>query len=174
MKKDLNIDTGTKILKVKSLNDYIFDINEPLINYTYFNECVKLNRTPEYLIINDPFTTEVQEDVSKELYSKDSKSKLDEKNLRSSSIRRVTVSSSMPNPKNMGKNSLENVAFYDKNKDENIKGVNLKTDLEKVVNKSSKNASSTPTPKKGGGTGDINNLIDLLVKEVDQNIQNQS
>jgi hypothetical protein len=179
IKKDLNIDTESKILKVKSLNDYIFDINEPLINYTYFNECVKLNKTPEYLIIDNPFITEVSEDAMNQIYGDNTKqslfSSLKGDNLRGSSIRRVTLSSSMPTPINKGKNALENIAFYDKNKDENIKGVNVKADLEKIVNKSSKSTSApAPTPKKGGGTGDINSLIDLLVKEVDQNIQSQS
>ena len=53
MIKNLNIDINSKILKAKSLNDYIFDVREPLINYTYFNECVKLNKTPEYLILDN-------------------------------------------------------------------------------------------------------------------------
>ena len=34
--------SNKKILKVCSLNDYIFDLNEPLINFTYIQECKKL------------------------------------------------------------------------------------------------------------------------------------
>ena len=33
-------DPYKKILKVRSENDYIFNINEPLINFSYLNECV--------------------------------------------------------------------------------------------------------------------------------------
>ena len=41
-------------MKVRSLNDYIFDIKEPLIHFSYLNECVRLNLMPEYLIIDNP------------------------------------------------------------------------------------------------------------------------
>ena len=61
-KSDITFDIESKILKAKGLNDYIFDVKEPLIYYTYFNECVKLNKTPEYLIIDSPFMTEVSPD----------------------------------------------------------------------------------------------------------------
>ena len=43
-----------KILKVRSLNDYIFDLKEPLIHFSYLNECIRLNLMPEYLIIDNP------------------------------------------------------------------------------------------------------------------------
>jgi hypothetical protein len=48
------LDPKKKILKVRSLNDYIFDIKEPLINFAYINECIRLNLIPEYLIIDNP------------------------------------------------------------------------------------------------------------------------
>ena len=41
---------ANKILKVLSQNDYIFEVNEPLINFQYINDCVKLNKTAEYII----------------------------------------------------------------------------------------------------------------------------
>ena len=43
-----------KILKVLSQNDYIFDVNEPLINFQYINDCVKSNKIAEYLVIDNP------------------------------------------------------------------------------------------------------------------------
>ena len=43
-----------KILKVRGLNDYIFDINEPLINFSYINECISQSKNAEYLIIDNP------------------------------------------------------------------------------------------------------------------------
>ena len=161
MIKNLNIDINSKILKAKSLNDYIFDVREPLINYTYFNECVKLNKTPEYLILDNPFMN-APEGAQSEIYN-------EEEDLNKS-IRRVTVSS-MPMPINRGKNDLENIAFYEKSKDENLKGVNLKTDLEKNVDKSC-GATTPGQTKKGSGGGNINSLVDLLVKEIETKTTN--
>jgi len=54
MKKELKFDSSKKILKVKSLSDYIFDLNEPLIHYNYLIECVKLGKEAEYIIIHNP------------------------------------------------------------------------------------------------------------------------
>ena len=48
------INLKKKILKVRSLNDYIFDLKEPLINFSYLNECIRLNLMPEYVIIDNP------------------------------------------------------------------------------------------------------------------------
>ena len=49
-----NKDPTKKILKVCSLNDYVFSIVEPLINFSYLNECVKTNKNAEYIIIDNP------------------------------------------------------------------------------------------------------------------------
>ncbi len=54
MDDKINFDPKSKILKVRSQNDYVFDLNEPLINYTYINECLKMNKSPEYLILDNP------------------------------------------------------------------------------------------------------------------------
>ena len=180
IKSDLKIDIESKILKAKSLNDYIFDINEPLINYTYFNECVKLNKTPEYLILDNPFMTVDSNGLANSLYNEEKEESNKSKfgNIRDlhSSIRRVTIGSSMPMAHNRGKNDIDNIAFYDKSKDQDKKGVNLKSDLENVVNKSSSKGASTPSTKKG--EGNINNLVDLLIKEIEhkttEDIQIQS
>ena len=163
MKKDLKIDINSKILKAKSLNDYIFDVREPLINYNYFNECVKLNNTPEYLIVDNPFMSEATsgDAIQSSLY------KEKEEDLHQS-IRRVTVRTSMAMPINKGKNELENIAFYDKNLDQNLKNVNLKVDLEKKVDKN----NITPNqPKKNAGKN-INSLVDSLIKEIENRTPN--
>ena len=166
MKKDLKININAKILKAKSLNDYIFDVGEPLINYNYFNECVKLNNTPQYLIVDNPFMSKVTPDAIQSALYKDKK----EEDLHQS-IRRVTVGTPMPMPINKGKNELENIAFYDKNLDQNLKGVNLKIDLEKNVDKSSKNNTTPSQPKKNPGKN-INSLVDSLIKEIESKTPN--
>ena len=54
MNKDLEFDPSKKILKVKSLNDYVLHMKYPLSRFAYINECVMRNRTPEYLIMDNP------------------------------------------------------------------------------------------------------------------------
>ena len=52
-------DPKKKILKVLSQNDYIFEVNEALINFHYINDCVKSNKIPEYLVIDNPALLEL-------------------------------------------------------------------------------------------------------------------
>ena len=52
--RNLKYEPRKKILKVRSQNDYIFEITEPLINFQYVNECVKLNKIAEYLVLDNP------------------------------------------------------------------------------------------------------------------------
>ena len=66
MKKELKFDSSKKILKVKSLSDYIFDLNEPLIHYNYLIECIKLGKEAEYEVINNPNFMENQEQIISE------------------------------------------------------------------------------------------------------------
>ena len=168
MKKNLKIDIESKILKAKSLNDYVFDVKEPLINYAYFNECVKLNKIPEYLIVDNPFMTEVNQDGEMNSLYNDEEPDLNRSTISSlnSSIRRVTISSSMPTS-HKGRNELDKVAIYEKSKDEDNKGANPKTDLEKSVTMSSK-ADTPPSAKKGEESKNINSLVDSLISEIDK------
>ena len=57
-KINLKYEPRKKILKVRSQNDYIFEINEPMINFQYVNECVKLNKIAEYLVVDNPAMSE--------------------------------------------------------------------------------------------------------------------
>ena len=54
MREDLAYDSNNMILKVRSLNDYIFDINKPLISFSYISECIKHNKEGEYIILKNP------------------------------------------------------------------------------------------------------------------------
>ena len=54
MKEDLSFDSKTMILKVRSLNDYIFEITKPIILFTYINECIKHNKEADYIIMKNP------------------------------------------------------------------------------------------------------------------------
>ena len=54
MREDLAYESKKMILKVKSLNDYIFDITKPIVSYTYINECIKHNKEADYIILKNP------------------------------------------------------------------------------------------------------------------------
>jgi hypothetical protein len=60
MRADLKFDSSKKILKVKSLDDYIFDFNEPLIRYNYLIDCVKYGKEAEYVVIDNPEFNQIE------------------------------------------------------------------------------------------------------------------
>ena len=179
MKKGLVIDINKKILKAKGLNDYIFSVNEPLVNYTYFIECVKLNKTPEYLIIDNPFLMEDNEqnildmmrnekeevDFSRTTLMPSTTLNMDNNKNKDENdrIRKTTIIN--PSLSSKRRNELEKIAYYEKSKDDNKREKYLKTDLDKRVNRKYKKVNNTGNPLE-----DINSLVNLLVKEVDKKI----
>ena len=54
MSNTLGYNSQKMILKVKSLNDYVFEINKPICIYTYINECIKHNKEADYVILPNP------------------------------------------------------------------------------------------------------------------------
>ena len=54
MKKKLKFYSSKNILKDKSLSDYIFYLNKPLIHYNCLIGCRKLGKEVEYLVIHNP------------------------------------------------------------------------------------------------------------------------
>jgi len=173
IKKGLVIDIKKKILKVKGLNDYIFSVDEPIVNYTYFIECVKLNKIPEYLIVDNPlgdrdnqspidYISAEKEEVdafrtslmpTSTLNERKNIDKNFENNLRKTTVQTKTMS-------NKSKNELEKLAFYEKAKDDKLIEEYLKTDLDKKVNRLIKPNNAT------NSNNDINNLVNSLVKDI--------
>ena len=66
MKEDLSYDSQTMILKVRSLNDYIFEISKPIVLFTYINECIKHNKEADYIIMKNPIYEQKKEDENQE------------------------------------------------------------------------------------------------------------
>ena len=54
MNKNWEFESEKMVLKVRSLNDYIFNIDNVMINYTYIHECIKHNKEGEYIILKNP------------------------------------------------------------------------------------------------------------------------
>ena len=176
MKKGLVLDIKKKVLKVKGLNDYIFNVNEPFVNYAYFIECVKLNKIPEYLIVDNPlitgesnpnildFISNEKEDVpiprSSLIPTNVNFNLLSENNIRENQTRKITVISG-PNENKF--QDLEKIAYYDKSKDDKKREAYLKTDLRKKAFKPFKKNNND-----NNNINDINNLVDDLIKEIDE------
>ena len=65
MNKNWVFEPEKLILKVRSLNDYIFNLETPLINYTYIHECIKHHKEGEYIILKNPsFEVDAQNQIN--------------------------------------------------------------------------------------------------------------
>lgn len=60
----ITFDIEKKILKVKSLNDYIIDLDVPLIRFAYINACITKKEDADYFIIDNPLLILKHENVS--------------------------------------------------------------------------------------------------------------
>ena len=54
MNENCGFESKKMILKVRSLNDYVFDIARPMINNSYIQECIKHGKEAEYIILPNP------------------------------------------------------------------------------------------------------------------------
>ena len=99
-----------KILKVLAQNDYIFEVNEPLINFQYINDCVKLNKTAQYIVIDNPslITTNNQQNEND---TKNYNSSPNDQNLSNTDIN-LTSLGSFQKAKQGGKYDLKSIAMY--------------------------------------------------------------
>ncbi len=172
-----NKDPNKKILKVRSENDYIFNIREPLIYFSYINECVKLNKNPEYLIVDNP---------ELDLKSASGENRTSVKNRRLQSADNVTgllgigiidLNENMEDRIINNKVDLQNIAKYNpmltKVNDDMCK---ITDSLEKEVNKGKKYISS----KKEKSSANENNqnqtsnfTLDDLINSFNEEIENE-
>ena len=106
MDSKYKFDPKKKILKVRSLNDYIFDMKEPLINFSYLNECIRLNIIPEYLIIDNPELTENNNNIYNSISSSSTSNYDSETNLSS------TINTTFKKNQMQGKFDVKNIASY--------------------------------------------------------------
>jgi len=179
IKKGLFIDIKKKILKVRGLNDYIFNVQEPLINYTHIIECIKLNKIPEYLIVDNPFMSTDNNNYEKNLLDTLSNEKEEVDLTRISLMPQTTINpkKNFPSQKNIRKttvidnnlsnkcrNELERIAYYERTPDDKMREHYIKTDLDKGINKIKKVNNTS------NNNNDINNLVNSLVKEIDKKI----
>ena len=123
-----------KILKVRSLNDYIFDMKEPLINFSYFNECIRLNLMPEYLIIDNP---ELGESYILHASTKSSNIYNSEYSEQNESYFNTTANTTFKKSQNQNKFDIKNIAMYNpiiSNMNYTNEVIDNKLILEKTVN----------------------------------------
>ena len=60
MNEELTYDSKKMILKVRSLNDYVFDLEKPMTLFTYINECIKHNKEADYVIMKNPLYVKIE------------------------------------------------------------------------------------------------------------------
>ena len=183
-----------KILKVRSQNDYVFQVNEPLINFQYVNECVKLNKIAEYLVIDNPGTEgNAQGGQGSKIQNFGNDPNL-------SADLNLSAAGGLRNAKSGGKYDLRNIAVYnptlnnntgdignpiivlDKevNPDNNEKGDNA--DTKSNYNQRSKRANiylsnrktnyTSPTINQNNLEGFINSLNQEISKEIEEELKN--
>ena len=165
--QNLKFDINKKILKALSLNDYIFDVKEPLINYTYFNECVKLNKPADYLILDNPaLINNINEDVNNnssfmELsrYSEMTATSSEDQDLDFNGRKRLTT---MPMPFSKSKNDLYNIASYNPSKN------SINNDIEKINDVLNKEVikGNIENLNDNNNNLDLINLIDSIENEI--------
>ena len=95
------INPKKKILKVRSLNDYIFDLKEPLINFSYINECLRLNLMPEYIIIDNPEMMDNSNMINKSI-----------SDIPLDSSLRISLNTSLKKSQIPNKLDIKNIASY--------------------------------------------------------------
>ena len=176
-----NKDPTKKVLKVRSENDYIFNIHEPLINFTYINECIKLNKNPEYLIVDNP-------DLDEKTNSGDVRNSAKKRRLQSVDnasgmlgLGKIDLNSSMEERSVNTKVDLRNIAKYNSL----LSNINddmckLTDSLEKEVNKCKKYIPSNKKAKapanktnQNNQTQNSTNTLDDLINSFNVEIENE-
>ena len=165
MDNKIKFNPKTKILKVRSQNDYVFDLNEPLGNYTYINECLKMNKSPEYLILDNPL---INKDGPPNNFSfsppnsESYKMSLIQSNTFVRSIEKKNTTNTSNELGLTGRNDLETIALHDPSSNE-INNDILKPSivLDKCISK-----------KKIEG-GSFDELINGIDKEIENNIRKE-
>ena len=191
--KTLKYEPRKKILKVLSQNDYIFEINEPMINFQYVNECVKLNKIAEYLVIDNPGMLDNNPQVSSKAFNSpvDANLSLGDLNISSAG------SEGLRNAKSGGKFILRNIAVYNPTLNNYMDNIgNPITVLEKEINidkngnneneikgsqrnyrgnmyiSTRKNNYTTSTQNQNNLEGFINSLSQEIEKEIEDQLKN--
>ena len=191
--KTLKYEPRKKILKVLSQNDYIFEINEPMINFQYVNECVKLNKIAEYLVIDNPGMLDNNPQVSSKAFNSPVDANLSLGDLNVSSA----GSEGLRNAKSGGKFILRNIAVYNPTLNNYMDNIgNPITVLEKEINidkngnneneikgsqrnyrgnmyiSTRKNNYTTSTQNQNNLEGFINSLSQEITKEIEDQLKN--
>ena len=66
MSKTLGYDSNKMVLKARSLNDYVFDIEKPICISSYITECVRHNLEADFIIMENPIYSKEIEEEKKE------------------------------------------------------------------------------------------------------------
>ena len=67
MTKTGGYDSNKMILKVRYLNDYIFDIQKPIRYCTYIIECIRHDLEADYIILENPLYSKEPEEKKEKI-----------------------------------------------------------------------------------------------------------
>ena len=166
MDEKLQFEPREKILKVRSQNDYVFDLNEPLINYTYVNECLKMNKSPEYLILDNPLLNKKDGQPASISSSPPTTESYKMSVISNSFVRNYekrTTSNTTGTELSMGlKNDLENIATYSSSSNK------VNNDILKPSIVLDKYVIKQKTEK-----GSLDDLITSIDKEIENNLKKE-
>ena len=171
MSKTLGYDSNKMILKVRSLNDYVFDLNKPMCICTYITECIRHNLEADYIILENPI-------YSKE--PKEEKNEIIEENNENNNINNINQEEKeidISVSQNYGQNltcvhfpfdNLLSIATYDPLSN------NINSDIENVNISLTKSADEVNNPKLKDDNLDlfIKSLTKDLNKEIKSNYDN--
>ena len=164
---EVKFEPTSKVLKVRSMNDYIFDLKEPLINYTYINECLKMNKSPEFLIIDNPLKE------SKEGQNEDDEPSSPNYDSTNGPIMINAIAGAFFEKKGAmgtpleiqsasGKNDLENIAMYSPKENKNVSEyIKPSEALNKFISKEATEPCS------------LDELVNSIHEEIDKNLKNE-
>ena len=81
MSDTLGYDSNKMILKVRSLNDYIFDLKKPICISSYIVECIRHDLEADYIIIENPIYTKEPKIEKNEIIEENNNNKNDKKEI---------------------------------------------------------------------------------------------
>ena len=165
MDDKIKFDPKSKILKVRSQNDYVFDLNEPLINYTYINECLKMNLLPEYIILDNPLLVKKEGQTSNAMSASPNSESYKMSVIPNNFVRtfeKRNTSNTSTELTSGGKNDLENIALH-------IPSLNK---INNDVLKPSVVLDKFVSKKKTSG-GSLDDLINSIDKEIENNLKKE-
>ena len=166
MSEEFAFDPKTKILKVRSLNDYVLTLTIPLVRFTYINHCIVTNSEAEYVIIDNPFSN--NEVLLSEGFLDDVKdTEYEAQALKNENLITVHNDQNTTLLDNYNYRNIMTITSYINDKKDKKNLLDNDDEDEGGVNQEEKEQNEDPNNKK-------KNILDNFVKSIHDEIQQQT